>query len=147
MALSYNPDESIGFLLNDVARLLRRNFDRRVQDLELTQAQWKALVYITRQPGMKQSQLAEILEVQPISVARLIDRMQAAGWVERRQDPHDRRALNLYLTDKCEPILKKMQKLAIEVRAEALVGISAHDQHLMMQRLQQMRKNLTREDG
>ena len=115
MAESYNPDQSIGFVLNDVARLLRRNFNRCVQDLGLTQSQWQAIAHIARKEGMKQSELADILEVQPISVARLIDRMEAAGWVVRRPDPVDRRAINLYLTDKCDPILNKMKKTAMEV--------------------------------
>ena len=102
--------QNLGFLLHDVARLLRRNFDRRVQTLELTQAQWKVLIYLSRNEGIKQAQLAEFLEVQPISVGRLIDRMEAAEWVVRKPDATDRRAFNLYLTDKAEPILKKMQE-------------------------------------
>lgn len=142
MPQRYNPDQSIGFVLNDVARLLRRTFNRRVNELELTQAQWQALAHISRREGLKQSQLADILEVQPISVARLIDRMETAGWVERRRDAKDRRAINLYLTDKCEPILKKMQKIASEVRAQALAGIPEKDQQLMMERLLTMRRNL-----
>lgn len=142
MAESYNPDQSIGFVLNDVARLLRRNFNRRVQELGLTQAQWQALAHIARNQGMKQSELAEILEVQPISVARLIDRMEAAGWVERRPDASDRRAINLHLTDKCDPILNKMKKYATEVRTRALVGIPAKEQQLLMEKLLLMRKNL-----
>jgi DNA-binding MarR family transcriptional regulator len=142
MAESYNPDQSMGFVLNDVARLLRRNFNRCVQDLGLTQAQWQALAHIARKQGMKQSQLAEILEVQPISVARLIDRMEAAGWVERRPDASDRRAINLYLTDKSDPILNKMRKHATEVRARALAGIPVKEQQLMMEKLLLMRENL-----
>lgn len=142
MANTSNPDQSIGYVLNDVARLLRRNFNRRVKELALTQVQWLALAHISRNEGMKQSRLADILEVQPISVGRLIDRMATAGWVERRPDPVDRRATNLYLTDKCEPILKKMQKHAVEVRALALTGIPEKEQQLMMKHLQVMRQNL-----
>lgn len=142
MPNSYNPDESIGFVLNDVARLLRRNFNRCVQNVGLTQAQWQALAHIARKPGMKQSQLADILEVQPISVARLIDRMEAAGWVERRPDAADRRAINLHLTDKCDPILSKMKKFALEVRARALADIPQQDQQFLMENLLLMRKNL-----
>lgn len=143
MAESYNPDQSIGFVLNDVARLLRRNFNRSVQDLGLTQTQWQAIAHIARNQGMKQSELAEILEVQPISVGRLIDRMELAGWVERRPDPDDRRATNLYLTARCDPILTKMKKTATAVRARALVGIPEKEQHILMEKLLLMRKNLT----
>jgi MarR family transcriptional regulator for hemolysin len=147
MAESYNPDQSIGFVLNDVARLLRRNFNRCVQDLGLTQTQWQALAHIARKQGMKQSQLADILEVQPISVARLIDRMEAAGWVERHPDPDDRRATNLYLTDKCDPILNKMKKYASEVRARALADIPAKEQQFVMEKLLLMRKNLAEDNA
>lgn len=136
------PHPSFGFLLNDVARLLRRNFNRRVQDLELTQAQWQALFHISRNPAIKQSQLADILEVTPISVARLIDRMEAAGWVERIRDPGDRRAFNLHLTAKAEPILKKLQKHATDLRALMLDGIPEKDQDDMLKNLAIMRHNL-----
>jgi len=147
MAQTYKPEQSLGFVLNDVARLMRRNFNRRVQELELTQAQWQALAHISRNQGMNQSQLADILEVQPISVGRLIDRMEAAGWVERRPDPADRRAINLYLTDKAEPILTKMQKHGSAVRSQALRGVSETEQEIMLRTLFVMRKNLIGEEG
>jgi DNA-binding MarR family transcriptional regulator len=141
------PEQSLGFILNDVARLLRRNFNRRVQELGLTQAQWQALAHISRNEGMKQSQLADILEVQPISIGRLIDRMEAAGWVKRRPDSDDRRAFNLYLTGKAEPILKKMQKYGAEVRAQALSGLSEKEQDAMLKNLLIMRKNLVADEA
>lgn len=147
MGVDYVPEQSLGFILNDVARLLRRNFNRRIQTLGLTQTQWQALVQIAIRQGMRQSELADILEVQPISVARLIDRMQSAGWVERRPDATDRRAINLYLTDKVEPILKDLKKHALEVRGEALAGISEKEQEMMMKNLLLMRGNLTKEDA
>lgn len=147
MSQPYKPEQSLGFVLNDVARLMRRNFNRRVQELELTQAQWQALIHISRNQGMKQSQLADILEVQPISVGRLIDRMEAAGWVERRPDPADRRAINLYLTDKAEPILTKMQKHGSVLRAQALGGVSEKEQEIVLRVLLTMRKNLIGEEG
>src|SRR3546814_4821449 len=88
-----DPDRSLGFLLNDVSRLMRRNLNRRVQALGLTQSQWRALAYLSRQEGINQVTLADTLEVQPITLARLIDRLEAAGWVERRRHPSDRRAV------------------------------------------------------
>jgi len=144
MPQTYKPEQSLGFVLNDVARLMRRNFNRRVQELELTQAQWLALIHISRNQGMKQSELADILEVQPISIGRLIDRMEAAGWVERRPDPADRRAINLYLTDKA---LTKMQKHGSAIRAQALSGVSETEQEIMLRALFVMRKNLIGEEG
>lgn len=143
----YKPEQSLGFVLNDVARIMRRNFNRRVQELELTQAQWQGLIHISRNPGMNQSQLADILEVQPISVGRLIDRLEAAGWVKRSPDPEDRRAINLFLTDKAEPILTKMQKHGTATKAQALKGIPEQEQEIMLRVLLTMRKNLIGEEG
>ncbi|MCE7886618.1 MAG: MarR family transcriptional regulator [Alphaproteobacteria bacterium PRO2] len=147
MPQSYKPEQSLGFVLNDVARLMRRNFNRRVQELELTQTQWQALAQISRNQGMRQSQLADILEVQPISVGRLIDRMEAAGWVKRRPDPADRRAINLFLTDKAEPILAKMQKHGLALRMQALSGIPEEERDIVLRSLLIMRKNLIAEEG
>lgn len=136
------PDCNVGFLMQDVARLMRRDFNRRVQDLELTQAQWRALSLMWRQPGMRQCDLAETLEMQPISVARLIDRLQAAGWVERQADPKDRRASRLYLTKQSEPILTKLRKNGADVRAVALAGVSDKERQLLVDILTRMRANM-----
>lgn len=138
--------QSLGFVLNDVARMWRRAFNRRVQELGLTQVQWQALAHISLNKGMRQSQLADILEVQPISVARLIDRMEASGWICRKPDPKDRRAINLYPTEKAEPILKKMQAYAADLRAFALDGLSEKDQNALRQTLLTIKKNLSEEE-
>lgn len=141
-----DPLRSFGFVLQDVARLMRRNFNRRVQALGLTQAQWQALVQISRNEGMSQAALADLLEVHPISVARLIDRMESAGWVERRRDPADRRALCLHLTPKAAPILHDMWALAAETRAEATAGLSEDDRARLLAILLHMRGNLAAPD-
>ncbi len=142
MTLHAEDTQGIGFLLADVSRLLRRNFNRMAQSLGLTQTQWLAIAHLARNQGIRQNQLAEILEVQPISVARLIDRMETAGWVRRSPDPTDRRALNLYLTDKSEPILKEMRSYATKVRTEALAGLTEKDQQALLKNLSIMRQNL-----
>ena len=142
-----NPLESFGFLLHDVARLMRRDFNRKVQDIGLTQAQWQILVRISHMEGARQSQIADVLEMQPISVARMIDRMEAAGWVERRPDPQDRRAVNLYLTGKAEPILEQMWERAAQTRALAGTGLSTDDQQTLLRILRSMRANMTNEEG
>jgi MarR family transcriptional regulator, transcriptional regulator for hemolysin len=136
------PRLALGFALSDVARLMRRNFNRRVQSLGLTQAQWLLLARIARHEGAKQAQLAEILEMQPISVARLIDRMEAAGWVERRRDPNDRRAVNLYLTKKAKPILDELWDRAEETQALALAGLSQAAREDLTRALVAIRENL-----
>ena len=142
MGLKFDSDRKLGFLINDLARLLRRNFDRRLQSLGLTQAQWRAIAHLARNEGMTQIALAEILEVQAITLTRLIDRMQSAGWVERRSHPTDRRAVQLYLTSKCQPILAEMQSRASETLAEALAGIATGAEQQVVEAPQRMKTNL-----
>jgi DNA-binding MarR family transcriptional regulator len=136
------PRLTLGFMLNDTARLLRRNFNRRVQSLGLTQAQWRLLARIAIDEGAKQAQIAEVLEMQPISVARLIDRMEAAGWVERRRDPTDRRAVNVYLTEKAQPILDELWQRADETQAIALAGVPRDARDQLLRTLETVRENL-----
>ncbi len=100
------------------------------------------LARIARHEGAKQAQLAELLEMQPISVARLIDRMEASGWVERRPDPKDRRAVNLYLTKKAEPILGELWERAEETQTIALAGLSTANREDLLKALETVRENL-----
>lgn len=139
-----DPHKSCGFLMQDVARLMRRNFNRRVEEekLGLTQAQWQALAHISRNQGMRQATLADILEAQPITIARLIDRMAANGWVERRPDPTDRRAVGLYLTEKVYPIIAAMSALGVRTRGEAMSGFTQADKDMLVDLLTRMRSNL-----
>jgi MarR family transcriptional regulator for hemolysin len=135
-------DRHLGFLVNDLARLLRRNFNRRVQSLGLTQAQWRAIAHLSRNEGMTQTELADRLDVQAITLTRLVDRMQNAGWVERRNHPSDRRAVQLFLTGKCEPILAEMQSRAADTLHDALTGIAPSTQQQVMDVLERMKQNL-----
>jgi MarR family transcriptional regulator for hemolysin len=139
-----DPRQSVGVLLIDVARLLRRNFNRRAQALGLTQPQWQALARISQNQGMNQACLADMLEVQPITLARLIDRLEAAGWVERRPDPADRRAQRLYPTVKAEPLLDDMRALAAETREEALQGLGDAERRRLIAALKTIKGNLVR---
>lgn len=138
----HDPDQSIGFLLNDVSRLLRRNFHRRAEELGLSQAQWRALAYLSLQEGVKQVTLAESLELQPMTVARLIDRLQEAGLVDRLPDPEDRRAFRLHLTAKAQPLIDRMWALAAETREEALAAIDEADKAVLMETLRRVKLNL-----
>ena len=137
-----NPDRNFGCLLHDTARLLRRDFNRRAQELGLTQTQWQALCVLSHNEGINQASLADLLEVQPITLGRLVDRLQATGWVERRNHPTDRRAITLYLTDKAEPILNEMSKLAEESARFALKGVSETDRQQIMRVLEHIKYNL-----
>lgn len=141
-----DPHRSFGFLLHDIARMLRKNFTRRVHSLGLTQTQWQALAHLSRNEGIRQVALAEILEIQPISLARLVDRLQAAGWVERRPDPDDRRAFQLFLTEHAKPLLKQMWDTALQIRKEAMAGLSADHQAQMIEALCTIKWNLMRMD-
>lgn len=137
------PLEMLGFHLQDVARLMRRNFDRHLQDkgLDLTQAQWRSLGIVGKRPGISQTALADILEMQPISVGRLIDRMESAGWMERRPDPDDRRAVCLYITDKAEPTLITIKSTAADMRALLTRGIDKGELEIAARVLAVMRAN------
>ena len=142
MTARTRPDKGIGFLLADVSRLLRRDFDRRVRNLQMTQAQWRALAYLSRDEGINQAALADRLEVKPITIARLIDRMQAAGWVRREADASDRRASLLFLTPKAKPILDEMYARADEAVAAVMRGIPAAARRQLVSVLEQMKRNL-----
>lgn len=138
-----DPAHSVGFLMHEVSRLMRRDFNRRVQSLGLTQAQARAIAHLSRNEGINQAALAEILEIQPISLARLIDRLAGAGWVERRPDPRDRRAVQLHLTEKAGPILAEMWDLAAETRELAMAAIPEARRDALIATLQDMKRNLT----
>lgn len=141
-----DPERSLGFLIHDVARLLRRSFNRGVQALGLTQTQWRAIAQLSRNEGINQVTLADILEVQPISLARLLDRMQASGLVERRPDPRDRRAVQLYLTAEAEPILAALRKQAADTHNQALGGMAEEGHAQLIEALQILKRNLLAEE-
>jgi DNA-binding MarR family transcriptional regulator len=142
-----DPKRSLGFLLTETARLIRRNFDRRVQPLGLTQTQWRAIAHLKHNEGIKQASLAEILEVQPITLARLIDRMERDGWVERRPDPCDRRAVQLFLTDQVEPVVSQMWELAALTRQEAMAGLSDEVLEQLIETLAIIKQNLSQAEA
>jgi len=141
------PSRTLGFVLNDVARLMRKRFEQRARaaSLGLTRAQAAVLAHLARQEGIKQVRLAQILELEPITLARLLDRLQAARLIERRPDPKDRRAHLLYLTESAYPLLDRIFALAAEVRADALGGIPEADRALLLDMLIAMKANLTEE--
>ncbi len=142
-----DPERSLGFLVHDIARLLRRNFNRGVQVLGLTQTQWRVIAQLSRNEGINQVTLADILEIQPISLARLIDRMQAAGLIERRPDPRDRRAVQLYLTKDAQPILGALRKQAAETQRHALGAMTEDGHERLIDALQMLKRNLLSEEA
>lgn len=120
-------DIPFGFLLSDVTLLFRKHFDRRAVRFGLTRAQWRAIKMLHRQEDLRQTELAEYLEMEPIAVGRVIDRLQSAGFVERRADPKDRRAWRLHLTPRARAVIDDMQDIGRGLRKDATAGISAED--------------------
>jgi MarR family transcriptional regulator for hemolysin len=116
-------EREIAFNISDVARLLRTYVDQRAREYGMTRAQWAALARVERSEGLKQSELAEILDLQPITLTRLIDRLCDAGLIERRADPEDRRAKRLYLMPAAQPVLGAMSQLGREIMAIVLTGL------------------------
>ncbi|MBO9623457.1 MAG: MarR family transcriptional regulator [Sphingomonas sp.] len=135
--------ESLGFLLSDVSRLMRRRFDERARKSGASVAQWRVLKILQRQPGLNQGQIAELLEVEPISCCRMIDRLEESGLVERRRDPADRRAWRIHLTDTASPVLADLHKLAGEMIEDALQGLNPEQREQLIESLQTIRSNLT----
>jgi DNA-binding MarR family transcriptional regulator len=138
-----DPERSLGFLLHDCMRLMRREFVAQTQDMGLTLAQCQVLAHLSRCPGVNQAMLADQLDVQPISVARVIDKMVDHGWVVRQPHPTDRRAVQLFITAAAQPLLDKMWKRAMKVRDDALAGLSESARETMIGALLQMKRNLT----
>lgn len=137
---STKPD--FGFLVADAARLIRRDFDLRARDTGLSRAQWSVLARLARHEGLKQTELADLLDLQPMSLTRHIDRLEALGCVERRADANDRRAHRLFLTDAAGPLMEQLQILGQQTRLQAMHGIPDEHQQLLCQVLDQIRDNL-----
>jgi DNA-binding MarR family transcriptional regulator len=135
---------NFGFLLNDVARLLRTVYDRRIRELGLTRAQWWVLTHLFRADGITQTELAEVLEIEKPTLGRLLDRLEAKGWVRRTHDERDRRIWRVRLTKEVEPALRTMRRIAAELRRDALSGLSAAERERFVDSLLSIKSNLVR---
>jgi len=129
-------------LLNDVARLVRTVADRKARAHGMTRAQWMTLFRLRRQDGLTQRELAEVLEVEPITVGRLVDRLEARGLVERRADPRDRRVWRLHLTPAAPPVLAELDALRAELDAEATRDLPPELREAAVEALLTMKRNL-----
>ena len=116
-------EREIAFNISDVARLLRTYADQRAREFGMTRAQWAVLSRVERSEGLKQCELADVLDLQPITLTRLIDRLCDGGLIERRSDPDDRRAKRLYLTPAARPVLDGLTRLGKDMMATVLAGI------------------------
>jgi MarR family transcriptional regulator for hemolysin len=132
----------IGVNITDVARMLRTYADQRARQLGISRAQWVVLMRLDRSEGLKQSELAEILDLQPISLTRLLDRLADNGLIERRPDPNDRRANQLYLTPAARPLLEQLVELGRDLMDDVLAGLDAKAHERLLSDLQLMKDNL-----
>jgi MarR family transcriptional regulator for hemolysin len=133
------------FLLHDVARLLRVDADKRARLHGMTRAQWAILIWLERQPGISQKELSELLEVEPITVARLIDRLEARGMVERRPDPRDRRIWRLHLLPPACDVLHEIGRQRAEMTRILTAGINEDSIEIMTEALMRMKAILVGE--
>jgi DNA-binding MarR family transcriptional regulator len=136
------PRVTLGFVLSDAARLFRKRFEQNARGLGLTRAQWQVLAYLARNEGIQQSALADMLEIEAITLGRIVDRLESADLVERRRHPADRRIWQLYLRKAAHPLIERMWEIGDATRAEALRGLSAADRETLLRNLVEMRGNL-----
>ncbi len=137
---------SIGFLLDDTARLFRRSFNSRTRDTGITALQYRLMVYLRRNQGIRQGEMAELIEVEPITLSRMIDRLAEAAVVERRTDKSDRRALRLYLTPRGADLLEEVGAVTSAVTREATEGLTDAEKDRLLTLVDQVRANLSRKD-
>ena len=138
-------DQDFLFLLYDVARSMRTRADQRARARGMTRAQWVILARLERQPGLTQNELAAIVEVEPITIARLVDRLEARELVVRKADPRDRRVWRLHLTPAAAPILREIAKYRAEIHEVITAGMSPALQKAITDGLLQMKSNLAAE--
>jgi DNA-binding MarR family transcriptional regulator len=136
--------ETFPFEIGETAHALRKAFDRRAVGLGVTRAQWKVLFRLTRKPGLRQIELADMLDIEPITLSRIVDRLEEAALVERVADPADRRAWRLHVTAKGQPLVEKLHGLADEMIAEAFAGIDPKDIQITREVLGKVRENASR---
>ena len=130
-----------GFLLKDVTRLYVQRFEQHATSLGLTLAQCKALMRLTDCEGVTQVRLAELTDLDPMTLVRILDRMEAEGWLERRKDPRDRRVRCLYLTNAAKPLLDDIRHLIDITWEEAFAGIPKQKSEMVMELLDTVRGN------
>jgi MarR family transcriptional regulator for hemolysin len=135
-------DMHLLFTLGEVQRLVRAYADKQAARYGITRAQWAVLAKVERAEGLKQTELAEQMEMQPITLTRLIDRLCDNGWIERRSDDSDRRVNRLYLRKAARPLLGKLGGLRSELTATALEGINPADAHRLLGQLETIKENV-----
>jgi DNA-binding MarR family transcriptional regulator len=138
---------NFGFLVRDVSRLSAKHFQRNARELELSLPQCKVLAHLSRNEGISQARLAELTETDPMTLVRTLDRMQQDGWIERRPDPADRRAHQLFLREAAKPVLQRIWKIADQARNEVLAELSSAEREQLIELLERVHRTLSRLDA
>ena len=133
--------ETLPFEIAETAHALRKAFDRRAVGMGVTRAQWKVLFRLERQPGLRQIELADLLDIEPITLSRIVDRLEEAGLVERVADPSDRRAWRLHVTAKAQPLIKKLRAVADQMIDQVFGGIDPKEIEITRRVLARAREN------
>lgn len=133
---------SVGGLIHEIDRLVKKRFDRFAETTGMSRAQWHVLAHVSKRTGINQAALADVVGVEPITICRMVDRLEALDLVERRPDPGDRRARLVHMTERARPGLERMKEAARAVFAEAVDGFSDEEQELLMSLLGRIRSNL-----
>ena len=136
--------ETLPFEIGETAHALRKAFDRLAVGLGVTRAQWKVLFKLTRTPGLRQVELADMLDLEPITLCRILDRLEEAGLVERTRDPDDRRAWRLHVTARAQPLIDKLHAVGDLLVGQAFAGIDPKDIELTREVLARVRENAGR---
>ena len=136
--------ETLPFEISETAHALRKAFDRRAVGMGVTRAQWKVLLRLERKPGLRQIELADMLDIEPITLSRIVDRLEEASLVERVADPTDRRAWRLHVTAQAQPLVDKLQAVGAELVEHAFSGIDPKDIEITRRVLAQARENAGR---
>jgi MarR family transcriptional regulator for hemolysin len=136
--------ETLPFEIAETAHALRKAFDRRAVGLGVTRAQWKVLFRLARHPGMRQIDLADMLDIEPITLSRIVDRLEESGLVDRVADPADRRAWRLHVTERAQPLIAKLRAIADDLIADAFAGIDPKDIEITRGVLGKARENASR---
>ena len=142
-----NVERNFGFLVHDIARLMRMNYDRRVKRLGLTRSQWWVITNLYRNDGLTQSELAETLDIERASLGRLLDRLEANGWVRREPCDRDRRAKRVRLANAVDPVMREMRAIAADLRRDAMAGLQPHEQEAFVDVLLAIKSNLVALNG
>ena len=133
---------TLGFVLHDVARLMRKRFEQRSRHIGLTRSQWHVLAILSKNEGIYQKGLADLLEIEPVTLVRLLDKMEKRGLIERRPHPTDRRVTQLFLTPEAVPLLEVLRGVGAQTRAEAMADFTPQQEQQLHDLLTRMREHM-----